>query len=163
MSKFLTFRRATAVASVALAGLALTGCSLISGVLNGGAPGESDVFTLKVGDCLNDNAKEGDISALPVVDCEKPHDSEIYASVVLDDGDFPGDEAIKDTADQSCYDEYETFVGIIWDDSKYNFATIFPTEDSWNGGDREVLCRIVLADEDGTIHKVTGSLKGVGE
>lgn len=153
-------RRATAVASLGLAALALTGCSLISTVLNGG---EADVFTLKVGDCLNDQAKSGDIDSLPTVDCKKPHDSEIYASVILDDGDYPGDEAIGTTADDECYGEFADFVGVSFDESKYTYATIFPTEDSWGAGDREVLCRIVLADENGAITQVTGSLEGVGE
>lgn len=153
-------RRAIATVTLALAAFMLSGCAIISGALNGG---KADVFTIKVGDCLNDKAGSTDVKEVPLVDCDKPHDSEVYASIILDDGDYPGKPAVVAEADSSCYAAFETFTGVAWDHSKYNFAPMYPTEESWAVGDREVLCRIVLADKDGTIHQVTGTLKSVGE
>ena len=155
-----TARRLAALATISLAAVALTGCSIITQALNGG---ESDVFSIKVGDCLNDEAASGEISTVPIVDCDEPHDSEIYASIIMDDDEYPGESATIDFADQACYDEFEDFVGISYDDSKYGFATLYPSDESWAGGDREVLCRIALGDESGDIIKVEGSLEDVKE
>ena len=122
--------------------------------------GESGVFTLSVGDCLNDASETGDVSTVPVVDCDTPHDSEIYARVLMDDAEYPGVEATIAAADDACRTEFERFVGIAVDDSIYSFGTLYPTASSWDGGDREILCRIALARADGSIEKVSGSLEG---
>jgi hypothetical protein len=155
-----TARRITALATIGLAAFALTGCSLITSALNGG---ESDVFSIKVGDCLNDSVADGEISTVPVVDCDELHDSEIYASAIMDDGDYPGESDTIDFANEACYDEFEGFVGISYDESIYDYATLYPTPESWAGGDREVLCRIALGDENGDIVQVKGSLENVKE
>ena len=122
--------------------------------------GETGVFTLHVGDCLNDASETGDVSTVPVADCERPHDSEIYASVMMDDAEYPGEEATIAAADDACRAEFERFVGIPSADSIYSFASLYPTESSWDGGDREILCRIGLVREDGSIEQVSGSLEG---
>lgn len=155
-----TARRLAALATISLAAVALTSCSLITSALNGG---ESDVFTIKVGDCLNDEAASGEISTVPIVDCEEPHDSEVYASIIMDDDEYPGEEATIAFADEACLDEFDDFVGISYDESKYGFATLYPTPESWAGGDHEVLCRIALPDESGNIVKVEGSLEDAQE
>ena len=117
------------------------------------------MFTLSVGDCLNDASETGDVSAVPVVDCEKPHDSEIYASIIMHDAEYPGLEATIAAADTACLGEFEGFVGIPFADSIYTYATLYPTESSWDGGDREILCRIALM-RDGAVEKVSGTLRG---
>ena len=122
--------------------------------------GETGVFTLSVGDCLNDATETGDVSTVPVVDCDTPHDSEIYASVMMDDAEYPGEEATIAAADEACRAEFERFVGIPATDSIYSYGTLYPTESSWDGGDREILCRVAFARDDGSIEKVSGSLEG---
>ena len=122
--------------------------------------GETGVFALSVGDCLNDASETGDVSTVPVVDCDSPHDSEIYAIVIMHDEEYPGEEATIAAADDACRAEFERFVGIPAADSIYSYATLYPTESSWDGGDREILCRIAFAREDGSIEKVSGSLEG---
>ena len=151
---------AARVLAVGLAVLSLAGCSVLSDALG---EGESDVFTLAVGDCLNDEAEEGDVSTVPVVDCDTPHDSEVYASVIMDDGDYPGVDATVAFADEQCLARFESFVGIPTTESRYGYGMLYPTAQSWAGGDREVLCRIVLGDGNGNTVKVTGSLAGANE
>lgn len=125
--------------------------------------GETGVFTLSVGDCLDDAAETGDISTVPVVDCDQPHDSEVYARVLMDDPEYPGEEATIAAADDACRSEFERFVGIPSSDSIYSFASLYPTENSWSGGDREILCRLALVDETGAVTRVTGSLAGAAQ
>lgn len=160
--------RALAVATVAIAGLALSGCSLLNQITNNTprddtgtvteGNDDADVLSIRVGDCLNDAGTSGTVTTAPIVPCSEPHDSEAYASIQLDDGDFPGDQAISATADGLCHDAFEGFAGIAWEDSVYDYSYYLPTEDSWNNrGDREVLCTIF--DSNG---QTTGSLANVG-
>jgi hypothetical protein len=157
--------RLIAVTTIAAAGLLLSGCSLLNQVTNttqrdaSGTPtaenDDADVFSIKVGDCLNDATASGTVTTAPIVPCSKPHDSEAYKSITMKDGDFPGEDAVKTQADQGCGDAFSDFVGISYDDSKLSISYYFPTSDSWANGDREILCTIY---DDGV--KTSGSLKG---
>lgn len=154
--RFLT--RTLAIATLAAASLALAGCSLLGNPEpqeTSGAGEDQDVFSIKVGDCLNDGGATGEVSTVPTIACSEPHDSEAFASILMDDGDFPGDQAVQDEAVAECTIEFETFVGVDYDSSELDFAYYFPTEESWANGDREILCLIV--DPDG---QSTGSLEG---
>jgi hypothetical protein len=149
-------RRALALGALLLT---LSGCAVVSDALG---PGETIVFDISVGECLNDAAETGDVSTVPVVDCDKPHDSEVYAVIVMDDAEYPGDQAVVRRADEECRAEFESFIGVPAAESRYMFNALYPTENSWNGGDREILCRVALV-ADGEIQKVSGSLRDAGE
>lgn len=156
--------RLMAVSTIAAAGLLLSGCSLLNQLTNttprdaSGSPtaenDHADVFSIKVGDCLNDAAASGTVTTAPIVPCSKPHDSEAYKSITLKNGDFPGADAIKTQAEQGCAAAFPDFVGISYDDSKLSISYYFPTSDSWANGDREILCTVY---DDGV--KTTGTLK----
>lgn len=144
-------------AIAAVAGLTLTACSKEpqrdpSGVITESAEG-ADVFSIKVGDCTGDLAT-GDLTELDAIPCGDPHKSEAYAAITLDDGDYPGTEAVKTQADDGCSGGFETFIGVAYDDSELFLTSLTPTEDSWAQGDREILC-LVYDDAADT----TGSLK----
>ena len=152
--------RTLAALTLGAASIALAGCSLLGGgtptdTETGSPEGETtDVFTIKVGDCLNGEST-GEVSDVPVVECTEPHDREAYASIIIDDGDFPGDDVVKQQAVDGCQSEFDAFVGMAYDDSTLDFAYFYPTETSWAGGDREILC--LIGDPAG---QVTGSLAG---
>lgn len=116
---------------------------------------EADVFSLKVGDCLNQTVGEEveEVSSVPTVPCDQPHDSEAYAATDMPAGDYPGDQAVIDAADTFCYDEFATFVGLSYDESVLELATFFPTAESWEQGDHELMC--FISSPDG---QVTGTL-----
>jgi len=157
--------RLIAVTTIAVAGLLLSGCSLLtqlthttqrdaSGTPTAANP-DADVFSIKVGDCLNDATASGTVTTAPIVPCSKPHDSEAFKSIKMTDGDFPGEDAVKAQADQGCGDAFPDFVGIPFNDSKLDISYYYPTTDSWANGDREILCTVY---DDGV--KTTGTLKG---
>ncbi len=155
--------RALAVTTLAAATLALAGCSLLGNVVANDDPGtdtgtgtDTDVFTIVIGDCLNDGSVEGEVSTVKRIDCTEPHDSEAYASIMMTDGAFPGDQAVQDQAIADCTTEFSAFVGLDYEASIYNFSYYYPTAESWAQGDREILCLII--DEAG---KTTGSLAGI--
>jgi len=143
-------RRVVAVAGILLL---LAGCS---------APvdGDSDVFSIVVGDCLNDAGIGDEVTTVREVDCAEPHDSEVFARRVADDGAFPGADALESTLVEFCRgDAFTEFIGIPFADSRYGTRGYFPTAESWGNDDRELLCTVV--DDSGA--RLTGSLAGVAE
>ncbi|MCS5496675.1 septum formation family protein [Cnuibacter physcomitrellae] len=117
---------------------------------------DTDVFTLEIGDCLNDATAAHEVSELPLVDCAEEHDSEVYYEFDLpDDNTFPA-ATIDDDAAAGCEEQFESFVGIPYEESTLTYGTYQPTAQSWTGThDRAVSC--VIADPAG---KVKGTLKG---
>jgi Septum formation len=155
----------------------LTGCSALQGAAGGVEPerdrdgqvteaAQANAFALRVGDCLNlDDAPATDapvseeVESVPTVPCDQEHDGEVYAVEDMDEGEFPGDEAVATAAEEFCLSEFQDFVGVAYDESPLDFTTFSPTEDSWNElDDRELLC-IVVDPEGG----VTGTLEGSAE
>jgi hypothetical protein len=157
--------RAFAVAAVAGAAMLLTGCSLVGSLTNqtprdaSGTPTaantNADVFSIKVGDCLNDASATGTVTTAPIVPCSQPHDSEAYKSITMKDGAFPGADAVTTQADAGCAAAFPDFIGVAYDNSSLKISYYFPTKDSWANGDREILCTVY---DDGV--KTTGTLKG---
>lgn len=151
------------VSSVILLG----GCSTITNLIGGDQAvrdadtgqvtesGKADAFTIKVGDCFNDQSGE-QISDVPAVPCTDPHDNEVYYDLTMPAGDYPGDSAVTDAAEKGCGDAFSTFVGVPYEESTLEFSYLFPTKDSWEGADDRLISCIVY-DRSG---KVTGSLAG---
>jgi hypothetical protein len=95
------------------------------------------------------------VTTAPIVPCSEPHDSEAYTSIQLPYGDY----AVGRADDEACYDAFESFAGIAWEDSVYEYGYCIHSMDSWNNpGDREVLCTIYDVDR-----RTTGSLENVGQ
>jgi hypothetical protein len=163
-----TTRLTLTVAALLAAGLSLSGCTALfpssAPPATDSSTGEeieqtdTDVFTLSVGQCLNDSSGT-EVTEVPIVDCANEHDFEVYDDFELTGDDFPGDEAINAQAEEQCLAAFEPFIGIAYDASVYGYTYFTPTEGSWtDGGDRLVSC--IVGDPDG---KVTGSLAGVAK
>jgi len=152
------------LALVGILAVTLSGCSVIESIFPAQAErdeetqevesaGEADVFTMAVGDCLND--QEADVvESVPAVPCSEPHDFEAYYSFDLVGDEYPGEEQIYTDADQGCYDAFASFAGIAYEDSALDFSYFYPTEESWANSDREIMCLIFDAAQS------TGTLAG---
>jgi hypothetical protein len=160
-------RPAAGAAIVAAAALALSGCSMFGGDSKDperddttgeitAAEDQADVFSLKVGDCLDSADMSGTVSTVAARPCGEAHDSEVYASTMMSDASYPGDEATQAQADTFCYAEFTTFVGLSYDASALNLFSLTPTQDTWDGmDDREILC--IVQDSAGGL---TATLQG---
>jgi hypothetical protein len=157
-------RRATVVAATCATALLLSGCSLLgpgeperdeSGAVTESA--DADPFALRVGDCIDAvDWNTAEFASLPVVPCAEEHESEIYGSLIMDDGDFPGQAAVEETAIQYCDAEFTSFVGLAWAESQLEWAYLGPSQETWEQvDDREILCLVI--DPAGL---TTGSLRG---
>lgn len=141
-----TLRRA---ATAVLAAGALALLSACSG---------TSVLSLEVGQCITDTAQEGQVSSVPVVECTEPHNGEIYALPQLPEGDFPGDQAVKDQGDQLCAGQpFQDYVGVPYQQSEIYYTKLLPSAETWADGDREIVC--ILANQDGSPLS-PGSLRG---
>jgi hypothetical protein len=151
-------RRALAVVAITISAFALAGCSFFPG---GSDETGDDVFSIEVGDCLNDAEadadNDGQVKSVPIVDCAEEHDSEAYHADDLEDGDFPTKDVLGEAAETICGPTFEEFVGLSYEESVYNYSYYVPTQKSWDNGDREVLC-VAYADD---ASKITGSLEGI--
>lgn len=146
----------------------LSGCAAFGPIVPSGDPvrdddgriieanEQTDAFALQVGDCLNDATAAGEVTSVPTVPCDEPHDSEVYATFALGESDYLGEELVVGKAESLCLPAFEEFVGEPYLESRFDFAYYYPTEASWASGDREVLC--VIYDPAGP---VSGSLRGV--
>ena len=124
-------------------------------ILEGGGLG---VFAMQTGDCFNlpDGFEVVSIEAIP---CTLAHDAEVYKMFDLDDGTYPGDEAVDMAADQGCYEQFRPFVGVAYESSVLDIFSLIPREEGWNElDDREVVCSVVSFDGS----KLTGSQAGAG-
>lgn len=150
-------RRAAVLAVVAVLGLA--GCTSgpdrdpETGELL--EPADLPVFELRVGDCIADFNAAGEVTTVRAVPCADEHTDEIFAAVEIpDDDEYPGHEAITEFGDNECYERFEQFVGVPWEESELSYGYLGPTETSWADGDRELLCTV--GDPRGA---VTGTLE----
>jgi len=163
MKKTTVGRRTLAFATVVAAAVSLSACSILNQVTGGiteavdpDSGTTQGIFTLVVGDCEVGNTDSTEVSTTKTIDCAEPHDAEIYGASYLPDGEFPGDAAIEEQATNDCLAQFESFLGINYDDSVYNFSWYYPTEGSWSDGDREILCLVY----DPTGAQISGSLAG---
>ena len=146
-----------------VAALSLSSCSLFESGPERDADGAvttaatESVMTIALGDCLDSEALGSYVTDVPFIPCGEPHDSEVYAQVELADGEYPGEDAVAKQADQYCYEQFPSFVGMSYEESALDYFPMYPLQDGWeNAGDREVLCLVVSVDGD-----VTGTLAGV--
>jgi hypothetical protein len=167
----MTSRTRRLAASVLCAGAltALTACgggavNATAGAPAGSAPASSaaaaptsveaedtSVFQLEVGQCLNAETGEGQVSSVPIVDCSQPHQGEIYALPQLPDGAFPGDEAVSQTAEEECAGQaFTDYVGVPYQESEFEVTFLLPSADTWADGDREIAC-VVTSTEPGSV------------
>ncbi|GAB3742382.1 septum formation family protein [Nocardiopsis nanhaiensis] len=120
-------------------------------------PEDTNVNLLTVGDCLHELEFDEDdtVATVPVVDCSEPHELEVYADGDLDaDGDYPGFDEVADMVDEECVDMYEGFVGVPLEESVLAITTLFPSDETWDAGDRDFLC--IVGDPTGP---TTGSFE----
>lgn len=144
MNSYVT-RGAVPTAIAVAATLSASGCGLLG----------NNVMQLSVGDCIADEDLGLLVEDVQTISCEEPHHFEVYGSMEMEDGDFPGQDVIDETSNEFCDTEFESFIGVPYAESEIYLNVLYPTEQSWELGDREILC---LAYDPET--QTTGSLQG---
>ena len=125
---------------------------------------ETSVFDLEVGDCFS--ADSDQIETVLVVDCAQPHTYEAYFLFDHEagpDDPYPGDQEILEFADGECRPPFEEFVGKDYDTSIWYITSVTPSAETWEAGDREIICTLDQENADGEPIEVTGSAEGTAE
>jgi nitrite reductase/ring-hydroxylating ferredoxin subunit len=120
----------------------------------------TSVFDLTVGDCFND-PEDGafEVQTVEMVECSEFHDNEVFASIIYGAADlYPGELQMFDFASEACLSHFEAFVGADYVTSTLEYSYLTPTQDSWDEGDREIICFLY----DARFSKLTGSMAGTG-
>jgi hypothetical protein len=116
---------------------------------------------LKTGDCYSlgsgQDANGDNVQTYNLVDCTTTHDGEIFSVFDYPNAaGWPGYEAIGTVQQTRCEADFQTYVGVSFEQSKYTINYVAPTEQSWASGDHAIKCRL----EDASNGKITGSAKG---
>jgi hypothetical protein len=114
------------------------------------APGEmTSVFDLENGQCFNEPG-EDIVNQVEVVDCDVLHDYEIYHVVDHPAGPsdpWIGEDEMEAFVDEECKGAFEPFVGTAYESSVLFIYFLAPTENTWGGGDRELICSVYAENE----------------
>lgn len=102
--------------------------------------GDVNVQDLEVGDCLNGLEESDLVLSVEGVACFQPHESEVYAAIAMDDGEWPGLDGVTAAANQSCSDDMATNHPDLFEDDSVEIFFFHPTSASWREGDREIVC-----------------------
>jgi hypothetical protein len=109
---------------------------------------------LRPGDCTADDLAEKTYTTIQVTPCGSAHYFETYATFVLADGGFPGQDEVDRLAEGGCFRRFESYVGVPAADSKLEVLYLRPFESSW-ALDRGVACLVSSGSQS------TDSVKGV--
>jgi hypothetical protein len=126
------------------------------------------VDKISVGDCLN-TPEEDVFYEFDPIDCTEEHDLEVFALVDLSTlssefsiaAAYPGDGPVLDAAFNECWERFESYVGMEYEDSVLFIDAFTPTLEGWTEvDDRIANCLVyeVNADQTG-IRKSTSSLR----
>lgn len=122
------------------------------------------VTDLETGDCVVGAPFSGDRSGEAVdaqlTDCTGSHDGEVVGLVTYTQGPnaaYPGQDRARSFAEEQCALAFTDYVGTAYGTGPLSMLSLWPTEDSWAGGDREAVC--VAFDETAPL---TGSVAGSG-
>ncbi|MFE9609079.1 DUF4190 domain-containing protein [Streptomyces sp. NPDC006012] len=120
---------------------------------------DSAVFSLSKGECFNapGGALQGETYDLTKVACAEAHDAEVFASLHLPNGPYPGQDSLDETAGSRCYGLQDSYAMDAWavpDDVDVYY--LVPTRQSWAADDRLVTCLFGNTTEG---EKLTGPLR----
>jgi hypothetical protein len=121
---------------------------------------------LRVGQCFDvdvfQSGKPIDPRSVHLSLCAGPHQHEVFATFTYPDvagAPWPGDDVLDAWAGDHCLDSFSAYVGIEYERSHLDLATVRPDERSWKDSDRAVAC----AAHDVDFALVSGSIKGTAK
>jgi Septum formation len=108
---------------------------------------------VKVGDCLKEIPGNTRVLTVDTVGCDKSHAGEVFAVLLMPEGDYPGQSAIEEYQNK-CEPELASYAPDAITDDSVQLYVLYPTAETWEQGDRAVTCVATLDPPR------AGSLKG---
>jgi hypothetical protein len=126
------------------------------------------VDEISVGDCLN-TPEEDVFFEIDPIDCTEEHDLEVFALIDLSTvssefslaAAYPGDDPVYEAAFNECWDRFESYVGMEYEQSVLYIDAFTPTFEGWTEvDDRIANCVVFEVNADQTeIQKSTSTLR----
>lgn len=144
---------------MAIAGLVLSGLwvvLIVVGIVIFVLVGKGTVTATDVamGDCLKEIPADGArVTTVKTVGCDESHAGEVFAVLMMPEGDFPGQPAIDEYSDK-CGPALASYSPGAMRDDTIQMYVLYPTVETWEQGDRAVTCVAILDPPR------TGSIKG---
>lgn len=136
---------------------------------NGGSVGDVDsvqtvpALDMRAGNCIETISSIGMVEEVGLVPCAQPHQAEVFAEYEITDDDFAGENAYDTQADEFCYseaislaDQYGYSDELL---SSLDLQYFVPSQDTWNAGDRLIVCLVRGSSGDLTGSYTAGSLE----
>ena len=98
------------------------------------------------GPCYDLEVSDGILTGWTEVSCDGARQIEVSLAAELDDGPFPGGNALDTQAATTCSNAFESYVGVAHEDSIFDVQWLMPSETNWADGDRQGICLIVADD-----------------
>jgi hypothetical protein len=135
-----------AAVAVLLVGGALVGFLLDSRDASGAL---RPLDEIGAGDCVDEvPPADSFVVALPVVDCGRPHDAEVFGRTRMrfpGDAPFPRQSQFDAVGSRQCSDHFMLYTDDRHDTRDFDLYVVNPTEEGWADGDREIVC-IAIAE-----------------
>ena len=116
-------------------------------------PELTPIAEVAVEDCLSPATDDLMVAEVELIDCDEPHEAEVFAQFVLDrdalpgTGDeYPGANELTWYADDACRERFEDYTGQSYWTSTFDLRSISPSFSTWDVGDRLITCLIVSGD-----------------
>ncbi len=147
--------RGMAIAGLALSGAWTLGFVALIVIAVVTDDGSVRATRLQVGDCIEtmpaDNAR---VVRMPKVSCTTPHEGEVYDQIRVVESTFPGQPALESEYQARCRLSLMSYAPNAASGSDVGIYLLYPTQATWDNGDRDVVCIATTTD------KRTGSVKG---
>jgi len=98
---------------------------------------------VKVGDCLKAIPDSTRVLTVDTIGCEETHAGEVFAVLMMPEGDYPGQSAIEGYQNK-CEPELATYAPDAVTDDSVQLYVLYPTAETWEQGDRAVTCVATL-------------------
>ncbi|MBW3654111.1 MAG: septum formation family protein [Actinobacteria bacterium] len=97
---------------------------------------------LEVGDCIADATSTfGDVTTFDKVDCDEPHDGEVYTIIKLEGDKYPGTKFVTGKGQRGCRARLRRqLTRAEFANRQLGYKFVYPTQQSWTQDDREVTC-----------------------
>src|SRR5262245_32655153 len=145
--------RGLAIAGLVLSGLWVLGAAALVVFMLTIGRGTVSATDVKVGDCRKEIPGNTKVFTVDTVGCDEPHAGEVFAVLMMPEGEFPGQSAI-DEYQNKCEPALASYAPSAITDDSVQLYVLYPTEETWKQGDRAVTC-VATVDP-----PRTGSLKG---
>jgi hypothetical protein len=98
---------------------------------------------VKVGDCLKQIPTSTRVMTVQTIGCDQAHAGEVYAVLLMPEGDYPGQSAIE-SYQNKCEPELANYSPNAMTDDSVQMYVLYPTQETWKQGDRAVTCIATL-------------------